>query len=140
MIFCGAEAESCSEMSMLAALVVLVGVGLGVGAEAADDTYLIGAGRYDVTGPAAEIEMVCVCVCRNTGSAVVVSSLARFSLSCTQMGYAMPTQITHGIHFRQWSRAFIIADSANSNRVVFINVDICMGTQILKMQVSFQHQ
>lgn len=48
-------------MSMLAALVVLVGVGLGVGAEAADDTYLIGAGRYDVTGPAAEIEMVCVC-------------------------------------------------------------------------------
>lgn len=54
----------------------------------------------------------------------------------TQMGYAMPTQISHGIHFRQWSRAFIVADAAGSSRVVFVNVDICMGTQVLKMQVS----
>ena len=53
----------------------------------------------------------------------------------TQMGYAMPTQITHGIHFRQWSRAFIVAESSDSARVVFVNVDICMGTQVLKMQV-----
>ena len=36
---------------------VLLLIGLAV-ASAADDTYLIGTGRYDVTGPAAEIEMV----------------------------------------------------------------------------------
>jgi neutral ceramidase len=94
--------------SVLAVLVGLAVVGLGARANGADDTYLIGTGRYDVTGPAAEVEM---------------------------MGYAMPTQITHGIHFRQWSRAFIIADSSDTSRVVFVNVDICMGTQILKMQV-----
>ena len=52
------------------------------------------------------------------------------------MGYAVPTQVTRGIHFRQWSRAFIIADPTGSNRVVFVNVDICMGTQILKIQVN----
>jgi len=53
------------------------------------------------------------------------------------MGYAMPTQISHGIHFRQWSRAFIISDTDSSSRVVFVNVDIWMGTQALKMQVSW---
>ena len=52
------------------------------------------------------------------------------------MGYAMPQQTAHGIHFRQWSRAFIIADSQNKTRVVFVNVDVCMGTQLMKMQVS----
>jgi len=72
------------------------------------DDYYIGAGRYDITGPAAEVEM---------------------------MGYAMPTQTAHGIHFRQWSRAFIIADSQNKTRVVFVNADICMGSQVIKMQV-----
>ena len=41
-------------------LVALALVSLGVCANGDDDTYLIGAGRYDVTGPAAEIEMVCV--------------------------------------------------------------------------------
>lgn len=56
--------------------------------------------------------------------------------SALQMGYAMPTQINHGIHLRQFSRAFIIADSQKQSRVVFVNVDICMGTQIMKMQAS----
>ena len=44
--------------SVLAVLVGLAVVGLGVRANAADDTYLIGTGSYDVTGPAAEVEMV----------------------------------------------------------------------------------
>lgn len=52
------------------------------------------------------------------------------------MGYAVPTQITHGIHFRQWARAFIIADAEKKSRVVFVNADICMGTQIMKTLVS----
>ena len=51
------------------------------------------------------------------------------------MGYAMPQQTTRGIHFRQYSRAFIFADEAKKNRVVFVNMDICMGTQAIKMQV-----
>ena len=51
------------------------------------------------------------------------------------MGYAMPTQISSGIHFRQYSRAFIMADSLNKTSVVFINADVCMGSQIMKMQV-----
>ncbi len=52
------------------------------------------------------------------------------------MGYAMPTQINKGIHFRQYSRAFIIVDAEKKSRVVFVNVDVCMGTQIMKMQVG----
>lgn len=47
----------------------------------------------------------------------------------------MPTQITHGIHLRLYSRAFIVADAKKASRVVFVNADICMGTQIMKMQV-----
>lgn len=53
------------------------------------------------------------------------------------MGYAMPTQIGKGIHLRQYSRAFIFADKDKKSRVVFVNIDACMGTQIMKMQVRF---
>lgn len=53
-----------------------------------------------------------------------------------QMGYANPTQIGKGIHLRQYSRAFIIADAQKASRVVFVNADVCMGTQIMKIQVS----
>ena len=51
-----------------------------------------------------------------------------------QMGYAKSEQVGTGIHFRQYSRAYIMADSSN-NRVVFISADISMGTQIVKIQV-----
>ena len=53
-----------------------------------------------------------------------------------QMGYAMPTQIGKGIHLRQYSRAFVIADATKKSRVVFVSIDACMGTQIMKMQVT----
>lgn len=52
------------------------------------------------------------------------------------MGYADPTQTGKGIHLRQFSRAFVIGDE-HGNRVVFVNADICMGTQIVKMQVHW---
>ena len=53
------------------------------------------------------------------------------------MGMANPVQIAKGIHFRQYSRAFIIADSNNTrNRIVFVNIDACMGTQIMKNKVG----
>ena len=52
------------------------------------------------------------------------------------MGYAMPAQTSHGIHFRQYSRAFIFADAEKKNRVVFVNIDICMGSQAIKIEVG----
>jgi len=67
----------------------------------------IGVGKYDVTGPAAEINM---------------------------MGYAMPEQRTHGIHLRLWSRAYIFVDSAG-NRAVYVSSDLCMTMQSFKMGV-----
>ena len=52
------------------------------------------------------------------------------------MGYANPSQISNGIHLRQWSRAFIFAESSSSERVVFVNIDACMTTQIMKLEVN----
>ena len=53
-----------------------------------------------------------------------------------QMGYASFSQISKGIHLRQWSKAYIIVDQGQKNRAVFVNIDVCMGTQVMKMQVS----
>ena len=56
------------------------------------------------------------------------------------MGMANPVQIAKGIHFRQYSRAFIIADSNNTrNRIVFVNIDACMGTQIMKTRLGVRN-
>ena len=52
-----------------------------------------------------------------------------------QMGYAKSDQVGSGIHFRQYSRTFIVADSSH-RRVVFISADIGMGTQIVKIEVG----
>ncbi|KAH9915508.1 Neutral/alkaline nonlysosomal ceramidase [Fomitopsis serialis] len=63
--------------------------------------YLLGLGIGDITGPVVETNM---------------------------MGYADRQQTDTGLHMRQRSRAWIVADpSAPSNRVVFINADIGMG-------------
>ncbi|KAG1731837.1 Neutral/alkaline nonlysosomal ceramidase [Suillus paluster] len=46
----------------------------------------------------------------------------------TGYGYASLPQTDTGLHMRQRSRAFIVADASNpSARVLFINSDICMG-------------
>jgi neutral ceramidase len=63
--------------------------------------YLLGLGIGDITGPVVETNM---------------------------MGYASLGQTDTGLHLRQRSRAFIVADAAApSNRIVFINADIAMG-------------
>ncbi|KIO30028.1 hypothetical protein M407DRAFT_14431 [Tulasnella calospora MUT 4182] len=63
--------------------------------------YLLGVGIGDVTGPVVETNM---------------------------FGYASMAQTDSGVHMRQWSRVFIVADSANpSQRVVYINADISAG-------------
>jgi len=69
--------------------------------------YWVGAGIYDITGPAAEIVM---------------------------MGYAVPEQKTSGIHMRLRSRAFIVGDA--HKRVVFVSADLGMLFQMVKLKVS----
>jgi neutral ceramidase len=51
------------------------------------------------------------------------------------MGYADPQQTTGGIHIRQYSRAFIIVDENSGKRVCIVNVDVCMISQIVMLQV-----
>ncbi|CAA7052195.1 unnamed protein product [Microthlaspi erraticum] len=69
--------------------------------------YLIGVGSYDITGPAADVNM---------------------------MGYANTDQIASGVHFRLRARAFIVADP-QGNRVAFVNLDACMASQIVTIKV-----
>ncbi|XP_047312584.1 neutral ceramidase 1-like [Impatiens glandulifera] len=69
--------------------------------------YLIGLGSYDITGPAADVNM---------------------------MGYANTDQAASGVHFRLRSRAFIVAEPKGS-RVLFVNLDACMGSQLVTMKV-----
>lgn len=80
-------------LSLLAALPLIAG-------------YRLGAGIYDMTGPAAEINF---------------------------MGYAVPGQRGTGIHQRLRARAFVIADDASS--VVYVSADGGMGSDLVKMRV-----
>ncbi|KAG9042279.1 hypothetical protein FS837_011082 [Tulasnella sp. UAMH 9824] len=66
-----------------------------------EGVYLLGVGIGDVTGPVVETNM---------------------------FGYASMAQTDSGVHMRQWSRAFVIADPDDpSQRVVYINADISAG-------------
>ncbi|KAF9596229.1 hypothetical protein IFM89_008388 [Coptis chinensis] len=70
--------------------------------------YLIGVGSYDITGPAADVNM---------------------------MGYANAEQIVSGVHFRLRARSFIVAEPPKGNRLVFVNLDACMGSQLVTLKV-----
>lgn len=70
------------------------------------EEYEIGVGIADITGPAAEIGM---------------------------LGYAKTGQSSSGIHFRVYSRAFIIGDGVS--RVVIVNVDSGMIGDIVKTKL-----
>ncbi|KAL4335960.1 hypothetical protein GQ457_07G035030 [Hibiscus cannabinus] len=72
-----------------------------------DFDYLIGLGSYDITGPAADVNM---------------------------MGYANAEQIASGIHFRLRARSFIVAEP-KGKRVVFVNLDACMASQLVTIKV-----
>ncbi|XP_074290250.1 neutral ceramidase 2-like [Silene latifolia] len=69
--------------------------------------YLVGLGSYDITGPAADVNM---------------------------MGYANTEQIASGLHFRLRARTFIVAEP-QGNRVVFVNLDACMASQLVTIKV-----
>ncbi|XP_060803695.1 neutral ceramidase isoform X2 [Amyelois transitella] len=69
----------------------------------------VGVGIADVTGPPAEIGF---------------------------MGYANFEQTGHGIHLRQFSRAFVLEDGRNSSqRIVFVSVDAAMMGQGVRREV-----
>lgn len=70
--------------------------------------FLIGAGIYDITGPAAEEGM---------------------------MGYSMPDQKTEGISMRLRSRAYIAADPVSGTRVVFVCAESGIIPQGIKQAV-----
>ncbi len=75
--------------------------------------FNIGAGIWDITGPAAENMM---------------------------SGYAKPGQMTEGIHQRLYSRAFVFATPLTApqyrnKRVVFVNVDLNQMSQAIKSAV-----
>ncbi|KAL0533609.1 hypothetical protein IC582_027648 [Cucumis melo] len=72
-----------------------------------ESKYLIGLGSHDITGPAADVNM---------------------------MGYANAEQIASGVHFRLRARAFIVAEP-QGKRVVFVNLDACMASQIVTIKV-----
>lgn len=86
------------------ALLLLLQNGQGV---VSDSNYLIGLGSYDITGPAADVNM---------------------------MGYANTEQIASGVHFRLRARTFITAEP-EGNRVVFVNLDACMASQLVTIKV-----
>ncbi|GFX02079.1 ceramidase_alk domain-containing protein [Trichonephila clavipes] len=51
-----------------------------------------------------------------------------------KMGYAKVSQVTRGIHTRQFSRAFVVGD--NSSRVAIVSIDSGMVSHVVKMEVS----
>jgi neutral ceramidase len=78
---------------------------------ASNTVFEIGAGIYDITGPAAELGM---------------------------MGYGKLEQQTAGIHQRLRARAFVIASPCNGKRVAFVSADLGQVFQGVKQQVVQQ--
>ncbi|EEB18244.1 Neutral ceramidase precursor, putative [Pediculus humanus corporis] len=70
------------------------------------ECYRLGVGRADVTGPIAEV---------------------------TLMGYGKFEQKGSGIHTRQYSKAYVVDDG--DNRLVFVNVDVGMMADGVRIQV-----
>ena len=74
-----------------------------------DHAYLMGRGRADVTGPARGVQM---------------------------WGFVREGQITEGIHFRLFARAFVIAERTEpSNRLAFVSIDIGSVTNAMQREV-----
>lgn len=67
--------------------------------------FRIGVGIWDVTGPASETGM---------------------------MGYANPSQSSHGLHLRQRARAFVVVDWYTGVRTVYMSLETCMIFQEVK--------
>lgn len=91
---------------------IIVSVLLSFPVTRSDDSsngeYLIGVGSFDMTGPAAGVNM---------------------------MGYANMDQNTAGVHFRLRARTFIVAESSQGPRFAFVNLDAGMASQLVNIKV-----
>ena len=56
------------------------------------------------------------------------------SADVNMMGYANSDQTASGSHFRLRARSFIVAEP-QGNRVVFVNLDACMASQLVTIKV-----
>jgi len=81
-------------VSFLAALIARAPVSATQGREAA--AYLIGAGKADITGP---------------------------PVGAPIWGFGKPDQLTEGLHFRLWARAFVFAERESEQRLALVIVD-----------------
>lgn len=101
---CGAMNHILLGVTALLAVGSLPGSKVGspaLQAVGAQSSYLLGLGVGDITGPVVETNMG---------------------------GYASLAQTDTGLHMRMRSRAFIVANPANTtDRIVFINADIAFG-------------
>lgn len=70
--------------------------------------YQVGRARVDITGPALDVQL---------------------------WGFVKEGQVSQGIHFRQWSRAFVIADPDSGKRIAFASVDIGSITHAIHLSV-----
>ncbi|KAJ9186381.1 hypothetical protein P3X46_001959 [Hevea brasiliensis] len=70
--------------------------------------YMIGVGSHDMTGPAAQVNL---------------------------MGYANLEQNAAGVHFRLRARTFIVAESPQGARFAFVNLDAGMASQLVTIRV-----
>ncbi|XP_072165215.1 putative neutral ceramidase C [Diadema setosum] len=96
-------------MSTISTRLVVFFLALVCCVSAATPQFRIGIGKADITGPAADVNM---------------------------MGYAHPDQRTAGIHTRLYSRAFITCEINNTDTCnVFVNVDIAMGCTAINLDV-----
>ncbi len=70
--------------------------------------YRIGCARADITGPALGVPL---------------------------WGFVREGQVSEGIHFRQWARAFVIADQQSGKRIAFCSIDIGSVTHAIHLSV-----
>ncbi|KAG2692895.1 hypothetical protein I3760_08G073200 [Carya illinoinensis] len=82
--------------------VLFLGIICGVLGSTTNGEYLIGVGSFDLTGPAAGVNM---------------------------MGYANIFQNTAGVHFRLRTRTFTVVESPQGPRFAFVNLDAGMASQ-----------
>ena len=95
--------HSSTWLKLMAMATVVVAVSWCVNGD-----WLVGVGSFDMTGPAAEVNM---------------------------MGYANMDQNTAGIHFRLRARTFVVASSVDGPRIAFVNLDAGMASQLVTIKV-----
>ncbi|MFJ3930074.1 neutral/alkaline ceramidase [Streptomyces sp. NPDC090029] len=102
----------CTALGALSLAAAPAGAAPAAGPSPAEaEPYLVGRGIADVTGEAAEVGM---------------------------MGYSSFEQKATGIHQRQRSRAFVVADPASGERVVHVTADLGMVFQSVQQGVLAQ--